>query len=136
MPFRLERRLLQIAVAVAGIVPVTAGFNGIIGGLHTQGGFADSHYRYLSGLLLGIGAAFWSTIGAIERKGEIFRVLTVIVVIGGLARLGAALAVPGGSSANGALIMELCVTPLLCLWRERIERMDEPRAPGYRGPWQ
>jgi len=47
---------------------------------------ADSHFRYLSGLLLGIGLGFWSTIPRIEANGDRFRLLSFIVVAGGLAR--------------------------------------------------
>lgn len=134
-----ERRLLQIAVAAAGVVPVAGGFQGVLAGLNAPGAFADSHYRYLSGLLLGVGAAFWWTIPRIEDRGEVFRLLTLVVVIGGLARLGAALAVGGGRWVSVALVMELAVAPLLCFWRERVERrayMDAAPAAGYRGPWE
>ena len=60
----LERRLLQVAVALAGLVPVSAGALGAVDrlGLH-----AGSHGRYLSGLLLAIGLIFWWTVPAIER---------------------------------------------------------------------
>ena len=135
MSYATERRLLQIAVAIGGLVPVSAGFLGLMGGLGSST-FADSHYRYLSGLLLGIGAAYWATIRGIESRGELFRTLTLIVAVGGLARLGAALAIGGNWLVWASVAMELVVTPLLALWRERIQRMDATPPPGYRGPWQ
>jgi hypothetical protein len=135
MPFTLERRLLQIAVAMVGALSVVGGFQGLMAGLGGNS-YADSHYRYLSGILLGIGAAFWATIPDIEDKGELFRVLTLMVAIGGLARLGAALAQGGDQGVWAAIAVEVVIVPLLCLWRERIERMDVKRTPGYRGPWQ
>ena len=135
MTFTLERRLLQIAVAMVGALSVLGGFQGVIAGLGDSS-YADSHYRYLSGILLAVGAAFWATIPAIEDKGELFRVLTMVVAVGGLARLGAALARGGDQGVWAAIVVELVVTPALCLWRERIERMDVKRTPGYRGPWQ
>jgi len=46
-----------------------------------------SHAAYLSGLLLGIGVAFWSTIPAIETKSGRFGLLAAIVIGGGLVRL-------------------------------------------------
>ena len=83
----------------------------------------DSHWRYLSGLLLAIGLAFWSTIPRIERRGRRFRLLTAIVVLGGLARLFGLLAGPLPSLAMfGALAMELLVTPGLAVWQWRLER--------------
>ena len=85
---------------------------------------ADSHFRYLSGLLFGIGILFWQAIPAIETKTAQVRLLCVPIVIGGCARLAAALfvAVPplGMLFAIG---MELLVTPGLCLWQARIARI-------------
>jgi hypothetical protein len=62
-----QLRLLQLAVALAGFVPVLAGGAGVLLGPAMVGGLlgeaaADSHFRYLSGLLLAIGLGFWSTI--------------------------------------------------------------------------
>ncbi|CAN5318340.1 hypothetical protein BH11PSE2_BH11PSE2_00720 [soil metagenome] len=136
MSYAFERRALQISVAVAGLVPVGAGLQGLIFGLSAPGVFIDSHYRYLSGLLLGIGLAFWTAIPTIENRGALVRLLTLIVITGGLARLGAALSAGGGKAVLAALAMELVITPALCLWRERIEHMDRHTHSGYRGPWQ
>jgi hypothetical protein len=122
-----ERLLLQIFVALGGIIPVATGAAGIFLGPDfvgaTVGMAADSHFRYLSGLLLGLGLGFWSTIPRIEANGTRFRLLTFPVVIGGLGRLFS-LAAIGLPSAGmlGALAMELGVTPLLCFWQWRISR--------------
>ena len=113
----LERRLLQIAVALAGIVPVTAGAWGALGAWKP-----DSHALYLSGLLLGIGLTFWASIPAIERRGAVVRALATIVVIGGLARLVGAIEHGPTLGSGLPLAMELVVTPLVALWRERIAR--------------
>ena len=113
----LERRLLQVAIAVGGLVPVYGGGLGVIG---RMGG--GSHVRYLSGLLLGIGLTFWSMIPSVERRGAVFRALAAIVVIGGLARLGGVIQQGGDLSDYLPLGMEIAVTPLLALWRERVER--------------
>ena len=94
MPPAIEKRLLQTAVAMFALVPIGAGLAGAGLGPELADGIAsnvslDSHFRYLSGLLLGIGLAFWSTIRSIERNAARFRLLTLIVFIGGLARPGA-----------------------------------------------
>ena|SRR5690349_10202146 len=135
MPNALERRLLQIAVALVGALHVLGGFQGLIAGLGSNS-YADSHYRYLSGILLGVGAAFWVTIPDIQDKGELFRVMTLVVAVGGVARLGAALAQGGDQGVWAAIVVEVVIVPALCLWRERIERVDVRRGAGYRGPWQ
>ena len=124
-----ERRLLQLAIALGGFVPVGAGLDGgLLGsGMLGQGSGTDpaldSHVRYLSGLLLGIGLAFWQAIPTIETRTARVRLLTAIVALGGLMRLIGILLVgaPGGSMLFG-LGMELVVTPLLCLWQGRVAR--------------
>lgn len=125
-----SRRGLQVAVALAGIVPVGAGLAGVLIGARMADGAAggivaglslDSHVRYLSGLLLAIGLAFWSLIPTIERRSAAFRLLTAIVVVGGIARLaGLGLAGVPSMAMLLALVMELVVTPLLCLWQARV----------------
>ncbi len=89
----------------------------------TQGALSTSNARYLSGLLLGIGLTFWIAIPTIERRGTIVRGLAAIVVVGGLARLAGAVLITGfPPSVALPLIMELGVTPLIAIWRERVER--------------
>ena len=123
----LERRLLQAAIALGGLVPVGAGLSGaLLGAGFVAAGAGvslDSHVRYLSGLLLGIGLAFWHAMPRIERRTGRVRLLTGLVVLGGLARL-LGLAVEGAPSASMlfGLGMELVATPLLCLWQGRVAR--------------
>jgi hypothetical protein len=120
-----EKCLLQICVVVGGGVPVVAGLLGVTFGTSSVadgivGVSMDSHFRYLSGLLLAIGLGFWSTVPGIETKTARFRMLTGLVVVGGLGRAASLLAV--GLPTHGmlaALVMELGVTPLLCLWQTR-----------------
>jgi hypothetical protein len=127
-----ERLLLQVFVAVGGLIPVAAGTAGIFLGPEfvgaTIGTAADSHFRYLSGLLLGLGLGFWSTISRIEANGTRFKLLTFLVFVGGLARLFS-LAVIGIPPVGmlGALAMELGVTPLLCWWQWRLSRKLAPK---------
>lgn len=117
-----NKLLFQVCVALAGFVPVIAGTWGMLGGLHGNNAGLMSQERYLSGLLLGIGLVFWSTIPTIETKAPTFRLLTLIVVIGGLCRL-AGVVLGDGLSAGVVvpLAMELAVTPLLCLWQGRLQ---------------
>ena len=125
----VERRALQAVIVCASLVPILAGLAGMAAGAgFIRGGTVssigiDSHFHYLSGLLLGIGLGFLSTVPRIECHGDRFLLLAGIVFVGGLGRL-AALAVSGTppASMRAALAMELLVTPALALWQRRIAR--------------
>jgi hypothetical protein len=123
-----SRRALQIAIVVFGLVPVGAGLAGMLLGPAFVGGHGaalslDSHFRYLSGLLLGVGLLFWGAVPTIERRGPLVRALTLMVAIGGVGRAISLIDVgPPDASMRFALVMELGVTPLICLWQWRVER--------------
>ncbi len=124
--------LLQIAVSIASIVPIGAGAAGVILGPVFVGGAAsnapdlDGHFRYLSGLLLGIGLAYVSAVPGIERRRGRFMLLGAIVFLGGLSRLWSVLSIGVTPSVSMcfALTMELAVTPLLTLWQFKASATD------------
>lgn len=123
MTANLEKRALQVVMAMACLVPIVAGAVGIWRGtswLDDTGADLDSHFRYLSGLLLGIGLAFAMCIPRVETNTVIVRLLTLIVIAGGVGRaIGFKHAVPSAGMC-AALVMELVIAPLLCLWQSRI----------------
>ena len=124
----MEKRLLQIALAFGGLIAVGAG---MVGGLHGTlmlGDWGDvsldSHFRYLSGLLLGLGVAYWSTIPEIERHEARLGLVTLVVVTGGFFRaLGLLANGSPGLPMRVALVVELVGAPLLYLWQRRIARL-------------
>ena len=120
-------RSLQVAVALGSLVPIGAGAAGMLLGPRMVGAVVvgsadlDSHFRYLSGLLLAIGLGYVSTIPRIETQGSRFRLLTWIVVVGGVGRLLSWLSIgPASPVMTAALVMELVVTPCLALWQYRV----------------
>lgn len=128
-----ERRTLQISIAVAASLPVISGLWAIT---HAPSGdgWADNHHRYLSGLLLAIGLGYWSTVPSIEAMAGRLRLLTAVVVTGGLARLaGLALGDAPTPPVMAALAMELGVAPLLCLWQSCVIARSRPVLPGLPG---
>jgi hypothetical protein len=124
---RRERLALQLTVAAASLVPISAGAAGILLGPRMVNAITaapedlDSHFRYLSGLLLGIGLGLASTIPHIEMRGRRFRLLAGIVMLGGVGRLVSLVSIGSPSPAMlAALVMELIVTPGLALWQYRV----------------
>jgi hypothetical protein len=134
-----QKRLLQIVIAIAGLIPATAGMWGGLKGIAMLGYWGDvgvdSHFRYLSGLLLGIGVAYWSAIPEIERQGARISLLTLIVVTGGFFRaFGMLVDGSPGPIMTGALIVELVVAPLVYLWQLRVARDVPAGAASIHGP--
>jgi Domain of unknown function (DUF4345) len=127
-----EKRALQVAVATACLVPISAGAAGVLLGPRILGSGIvtaadlDSHFRYLSGLLLAIGMGFASTVPRIEAHAGRFRLLACLVVVGGIGRLWSLLSIGAPSPVMvAALAMELLVTPGLALWQHRVARATE-----------
>lgn len=125
-----ERRLFQFVVLIASIVPILAGAAGawlgpsmIVHGT-TINPDLDSHFRYLSGLLLGIGIAFVTIVLDIDRRAREFWTLGLIVVAGGLSRaLGFIIGGFPEPPHQLALMMELVVVPVLLLWLQRLQHL-------------
>lgn len=119
----IEKRILQAVIAVACLVPLSAGSAGVLRGAAwlAQAPVTtdlDSHFRYISGIFLGVGIAFASCVPGIDHKGGRLRMLAGFVFLGGLARLLSAVetGMPGAGMRFG-LVMELAVTPLIALWQ-------------------
>lgn len=131
----IERRLLQLSVAAVALVALSVGGWSVVHGPFFLGGVPliptdlDSHFRFLSGIFVAIGLALATCIPEIERKGASFRLLGLLIVGGGLARL-VSLATAGTPSRSHlfSLAMELGVVPLLMLWQARIARLRRPPA--------
>lgn len=125
-----EKRLLQAAVAAGGAfslffagLSIARGVEVLFPGDPAVPVNLDSHFRYLSGIFLGVILAFYSCVPDIERKGSRFRLVGGLVICGGLARLaGVALSGAPGPGHLYGLGMELIVTPMLLIWQARVAR--------------
>lgn len=129
MSARLELRLLQAVVAIACCVPLLIGGEGVLRGPGFLGHppviprDLDSHFRYVSGIFLGVGIAFATCIPDLANKGPRFRLLGALIVAGGLSRLVSLASVGAPSLGHRfGLAMELGVVPLLMLWQARVVR--------------
>jgi hypothetical protein len=121
----MERSLLQIAVAVAGLIGVVLGLTGVLfGTMHADLSgdvVLDSYVRFGKGVLLAIGLIYWSSIPQIERHGDRIALITLILVSGSLSRLFslAGHGVPTlGIISN--LIAGLVFVPLVWLWQRHV----------------
>ena len=129
----MERKLLQIAFACAGLALVGFGLAGVFFGanfLDMSGNVVmDSYIRFLKGMLLAIGLVYWSAIPDVERHGERISLVTFILVLGAVPRL---MAVIGhGVPTIGILVGlagELIAAPLLWLWQRHLIKAAQTRA--------
>ncbi|VXC65272.1 DUF4345 domain-containing protein [Sphingomonas sp. AX6] len=124
MTLSVERRLLQAVIAATCTVSLSASITSILDGpgwLMADGDVAtdlDSHFRYLSGLLLAIAIGFLSCMRGIEQKGPRLRLLALIVVVGGLSRAYSAGVVGMPSFGHlGGLTIELVIVPIVTAWQ-------------------
>jgi Flp pilus assembly protein TadB len=123
----MQRKLLQIAVACAGLIGVGFGLAGVVFGIAFttmfDDGAIDSSVRFYKGMLLAIGVIYWSCIPDIERRGERMSLLTFILVCGAASRL---MAVIGHGVANLGMLLSLLagliLVPLLWLWQRHLAR--------------
>jgi hypothetical protein len=131
----VERRCLQAAMVLTLLLPLGAALDGVVGGPGFLGrpprvpADLDSHFRYLSGLFLGMLLLFAGCIPAVERRGPVLRMLGFMVVLGGLAR-AASWAMVGAPSLGHrvGLGIELVLLPLLLVWQARVARRCTPPA--------
>jgi hypothetical protein len=123
-----EKRLLQAAICLVLLVPLLGALLGVTRGPEAfdraaTGVTLDSHFRYLSGLLLAMVVLFASCVPGIEHKGARLRLVAVLPLTGGCMRL-LSLAVAGVPHWQhvAALGIELGVVPLILLWQARVAR--------------
>jgi hypothetical protein len=124
--------MLPHAIRLAALVPILAGLAGALSGAgflgEPAGPATDSHIRYLSGLLLGLGlAAAWAA-GDLRQRGLVFEAVCAVVVLGGLARLAGLFAEMPPWPHRLALVMELMVVPGLWIWWQADRALEAPRA--------
>jgi len=114
----------RITVAVLALIPIGAGAAGVFYGLAFPGfdvsvanPDSQSHFRFLSGIFLAMGLAYWSVALGIGNWLQRFQLLAMLTFIGGLARL-VSLASNGAPSIGHqiGLGMELIAVPLLLFW--------------------
>jgi hypothetical protein len=125
-----EKRLLQAATVLASVVPLSMGVWSVLRSAAVLKGVEpplaidlDSHFRYLSGLLLGIGLVFLACLRNIERHRPVFLALGFVILVGGLARLLSVIELGWPTAGHRfGLVMELIVVPTIVIWQSRVAR--------------
>lgn len=135
MSLSAERRLLQGVIAATCTVSLSASITSILSGpgwLMQNGDVTtdlDSHFRYLSGLLLAIAIGFLSCMRGIEQKGPRMRLLAAIVIVGGLSRAYSAAVIGLPSFGHlGGLTIELVIVPVITAWQWSFARRANRQA--------
>ena len=127
----MHKRPLQIATAMLALVPTLTGTLGMLG-LHDPLYAAlhlppdptlDSQLRFLNGVWLGLGlAAFW-LVPRIERETALFRMLWLMIFLGGIGRLiSLALAGMPFPPFVGFTVLEVLGAPLFVWWQHQVSR--------------
>ncbi len=96
----MEKRILQIIIAIVGVVPILTGLMGILPpgvsdkfyGISLndtiQGNIIlDSNYRYYSGLWFGLGVIMFWIVPSIEKQKTALRIISTMIFIGGIGRV-------------------------------------------------
>lgn len=125
--FTIHRIVLKAAVSLSALVPISNGILGIVKGPAMLENSIrcslplDSHYRYLSGLPLGMGILLMRNLPNIEHNGSDLRRVTTLIFIGGLGRLYGLLTEGYDKGSIILTVSELCVFPLLCLYQNYVQ---------------
>ena len=125
----MSRRKLQVATAMLALVPTLTGLLGLSGlsdPIYANLGLPhdatlDSQLRFYSGVWLGLGlAAFW-LLPRIELESTLFRVLWLMIFIGGVGRL-ISLVLTGMPFPPfiGFTVLEIIGAPLFVIWQSKI----------------
>jgi hypothetical protein len=127
----MNKRGLQIAMALLGAIPVVTGVITMFGlgdPLYASAGIPanavlDSNLRFFGGVWLGLGLSLYLLIQDIERQTILFRVLWGMIFLGGIGRLASMLFLaPPPLPFIGFTALEIIGAPFFIWWQSRLTR--------------
>lgn len=124
-----NKRALQIVSALMGTVPVITGLVQMMG-IHDPlyasltlpaDATLDSNMRFLAGVWLGLGLASWWLVPRITEQTVLFRVLWLMIFLGGIGRLVSMASVGLPLTPFIAFTaLEIVGAPLFVYWQHRV----------------
>ncbi|QTN26690.1 DUF4345 domain-containing protein [Rhodoferax sp. AJA081-3] len=125
----MNKRTLQIVSALMGTVPVITGLVQMMG-IHDPlyaslnlpaDATLDSNMRFLAGVWLGLGLASWWLVPRISEQTVLFRVLWLMIFLGGIGRLVSMASVGLPLTPFIAFTaLEIVGAPLFVYWQHRV----------------
>lgn len=124
-----NKRALQIVSALMGAVPVITGLVQMMGihdplyaslNLPTDATL-DSNMRFLAGVWLGLGLASWWLVPRITEQTVLFRILWLMIFLGGIGRLVSMASVGLPLAPFIAFTaLEILGAPIFVYWQHRV----------------
>jgi hypothetical protein len=127
----MNKRGLQIATALLGVIPVLTGIIGMFGlsdPIYASANIPanavlDSNLRFFGGVWLGLGLALYWLIPSIDRQAVLFRVLWGMIFVGGIGRLLSMLFLGWPPPPFiGFTALEIIGAPFFIWWQSRLAR--------------
>src|ERR1700674_2548440 len=127
----MNKRVLQIAMALLGAIPVLTGIVGMFGlsdPIYASAGIPanailDSNLRFFGGVWLGLGLSLYLLIPNIEKQTLLFRVFWGMIFLGGIGRLASMLFLaPPPLPFIGFTVLEIVGLPFFIWWQARLAK--------------
>src|ERR1700754_90565 len=122
------KRALQVLLAFLSLLPLVVGTFGFIYGaalLAPAGGVTpklDSQYRFVAAWDVGMALIVWWIIPQIERQTALFRLICVMVCVGGIGRVVSWLVAGSPGPAFLAVTVLEILIPLLVPWQAQVAK--------------
>lgn len=137
----MSRRALQVLTGILALVPILTGLVGMMGlddplyvaAALPRDATLDSNLRFYAGILCGLGLGALWLIPRIEAETKVFRLLWLMIFIGGLGRL-VSLSLVGLPFFPfvGFTVLEVIGAPLFVWWQSQIARLPLEEADKFK----
>lgn len=119
---------LQVVLAVLGVLPLAFGVLGLWAGVglyipvEAATPKLDSQFRFVSALDLGLAAIAWWFVAHIESHAGVFRLVCLLVFLGGVGRVAAWLSTGSPGPAFALVTAIELLVPALIPWQAHVQR--------------